>query len=64
MSIDKNEMEKVKKELENSYEGGSTSVRVRNDVYKMVADELENKKISITKFVTIATLEKLIRERG
>jgi len=62
MSIDKTELERVKSEIKNSYDGGSTSVRVRNDVYSSVAEVAKKQKISIIKFVTIAVIEKIIRE--
>lgn len=62
MSIDINELDRVKNEIRNSYEGGSTSVRVRNDVYSVVAKVAKKQKTSIIKFVTIAVIEKIIRD--
>lgn len=62
MSIDKKELERIKTEIKNSYEGGSTSVRVRNDVYSSVTEVAKKEKISIIKYVTIAVIEKIIRE--
>ncbi len=62
MSIDKKELERVKSEIKNAYDGGSTSVRVRNDVYEAVAEVAKKEKISIIKYVTIAVIEKIIRE--
>lgn len=62
MSIDTEKLIKTKEDIQRTYEGGSTSVRVRNDVYEQLTEVCRRKKISIIKYVTIAIIEKILRE--
>ncbi|MEL7307002.1 MAG: hypothetical protein AAGK05_03455 [Pseudomonadota bacterium] len=62
MSTNINELKSLKDEIENEYENGSTSVRVRTDVYKIAQEVAKKKKMSMSKFVTLATLEKAIAD--
>lgn len=62
MSMNKNELKKLKNEIEEDKGDGVTNVRLRNDVYLSVKERVKGTKNSITKFVTLAVIEKLIRE--
>lgn len=62
MSMNKNELKKLKNEIEEDKGEGVTNVRLRNDVYFSVKERVKGTKNSITKFVTLAVIEKLIRE--
>ncbi len=61
MSTERNELIRIKEELENSKDIGSTNVRLRNDVHKIVTIRAKKEDKSIVKFVTIAVIEKLLR---
>lgn len=60
--MNKTELKKLKNELESKKDEGSTNVRLRNEVHKSVKEHVEKEGGSIANFVTIATIEKLIRE--
>lgn len=60
MSIDKNEVIRIKGEIESSYKGGAKMVRIRTDAYEQIAKHCKENDISIVKFVNVAALEKLL----
>lgn len=62
MSTTIDELKELKREIESEYENGSTSVRIRTDVYKIAQEMAKKRKISLSKYVTISTLEKAIAD--
>ena len=62
MSTTIDELKDLKREIECEYENGSTSVRIRTDVYKIAQEMAKKRKISLSKYVTISTLEKAIAD--
>lgn len=62
MSMNKNELKRLKEEIEGKKDISETNVRIRNDVHTCVKEHVKGTGNSITKFVNIATIEKLIRE--
>lgn len=62
MSTTIQKMKELKEEIEKESETGSTSVRIRTDVYKMAQEMAKKRKMSISKYVTISTLEKAIAD--
>ncbi|PMF23403.1 hypothetical protein [Vibrio splendidus] len=62
MSISIHEMKSLKNEIEKENETGSTSVRIRSDVYKLAQEMARKRKISLSKYVTLSTLEKAIKD--
>lgn len=63
MSMTKTELKKLVEELQSQKKEKEINVRVREDVHKEVKNHLQNTKQSISNFVTIAAIEKLIREK-
>ncbi|MEZ9204915.1 hypothetical protein AB4151_21400 [Vibrio splendidus] len=55
-------MKSLKNEIEKENETGSTSVRIRSDVYKLAQEMARKRKISLSKYVTLSTLEKAIKD--
>lgn len=62
MSIDLDELKRIKEEMESTEKKGETNVRVRNDLHCIVKGHVRDTKYSISKFVNLATIEKLIRD--
>lgn len=62
MSTTIQKMKELKEEIEKENETRSTSVRIRTDVYKMAQEMAKKRKMSISKYVTISTLEKAIAD--
>lgn len=62
MSTHRNQLEQLKNELERESEHGSTTVRIRKDVHKMATEEAKKQNKSIVTYITLAVIEKLLRE--
>lgn len=62
MSTSIDALKELKREIEGEHENGSTSVRIRNDVYKIAQEMAKKRKMSLSKYVTISTLEKAIAD--
>tara|TARA_Y100000588_G_C14015578_1_gene821931 strand:- start:150 stop:347 length:198 start_codon:yes stop_codon:yes gene_type:complete len=62
MSIREGQLIQIKNDLNREAKGGVTSVRIRNDVHKMAKEEAEKQNKSIVNYVTLAVIEKMLRE--
>ncbi len=62
MSIREGQLIQIKNDLNREVKGGVTSVRIRNDVHQMAKEEAEKQNKSIVNYITLAVIEKMLRE--